>query len=187
MTMKKIFYLIYLLSISSTCFSQTWILNKADSRLGFEISNFGIASVDGTFKDFSSTFHASKDDFTDADINLTIETKSIDTGNKKRDRHLRSEDYFEVEKYRTMTFKSTGFKKVSDKKYKLTGNLTLHGVTKSVSVDASLVKLSEDKKEVVFQISGKLKRSDFNLGKGAMEAAMGDEVEIFGKVEYRRE
>jgi polyisoprenoid-binding protein YceI len=86
-----------------------------------------------------------------------------------------------------MTFKSTGFKKVSDKKYKLTGNLTLHGVTKSVSVDASLVKLSEDKKEVVFQISGKLKRSDFNLGKGAMEAAMGDEVEIFGKVEYRRE
>jgi polyisoprenoid-binding protein YceI len=185
--MKKVIYTFLFLTISFQVFSQTWTLNKANSKLGFEITNFGFASVDGTFKDFSSTFHASNDDFTDADIKLSVATKSIDTGNKKRDNHLRSDDFFEVEKYPTMTFKSSGLKKTGDKKYKLSGNFTLHGVTKALSMDAVLIKLSENKKEAIFEISGKLKRSDFKFGKGAMEAAMGDEVRISGKVEYRRD
>jgi polyisoprenoid-binding protein YceI len=184
---KNISFIILFLLIYSMASGQTWTLNKADSKLGFDVNSFMIASVDGAFNDFTSTFHSSKEDFTDAEVKLSIETKSISTGNKKRDNHLRSDDYFEVDKYPAMTFKSTDIKKVGDRKYRLSGNLTLHGVTKSISVDVALISLSNDKKEVVFEISSKLKRSDFNFGKGAMEATMGDDVKISGKVKYRKE
>ena len=95
-----------------------------------------ISDVDGKFKTFDLTMTSSKPDFTDAQINLTADVNSISTDQEKRDGHLKSPDFFDAAKYPTLTFKSKSITKVSGNKYKVMGDLTMHGVTKPVTLDA---------------------------------------------------
>jgi polyisoprenoid-binding protein YceI len=148
--------------------SSTWEADKAHSKLGFVITHLMVSDVEGSFKNFSATVTGSKDDFSDAVVNLTADATSVSTDNDQRDAHIKGEDFFDAAKFPTLTFKSTSFKKVSTNKYKVGGDLSFHGVTKPVVLDAILrgttVNPMSKKTVAGFKVSGTIKRSDFNLG-----------------------
>ena len=109
-----------------------WVLDNSHSKVGFTVTHLLISEVEGNFKSFTGTMTASKPDFTDAQIDFSVDIASINTDNEKRDGHLQGDDFFNAEKYPKMTFKSILMKKVGDKKYELFGNLTIRDVTKKV-------------------------------------------------------
>lgn len=113
-----------------------WTVDKAHSGIGFSVRHMVISEVTGNFKDFDITVTASKDDFSDAAVDATIRVASINTNSEKRDSHLRTDDFFNAEKFPEIKFKSTSFEKVGDNKYKITGDLTIRDITKKVVFDA---------------------------------------------------
>ena len=147
-----------------------------------------MSEVAGFFDLFDIKLSASDDNFSDAVIEVTAQVKSIDTDNQKRDDHLRSADFFDVEKHPELSFKSKSLKKAGDKKYKLTGNLTIHGITKPVELDVTFNGTMEHpytKKTVAgFKVTGKINRSDFNIGGGTPTAIVSDEVLIVANAEF---
>ena len=120
---------------------------------------------------------------------MTGQVESINTDNEKRDEHLKSAEFFDASKFATITFKSTSFKK-SGKNYKVKGNLTLHGVTKPVELEA-VVRTGTNPmsgKEVAgFKITGKIKRADFDLGSKYGAPMLSDEVQITANAEFGKE
>src|SRR5699024_8786170 len=134
----NLFFLVvsFLIAGATVNAQTTWKVDNAHSKINFSTVHNGISDVDGLFNKFDATIKASKENFSDAVFELTIEVKSIDTEVKMRDDHLRSADFFEVEKYPTMTYKSTSIEPTGeDNRYQLTGKLTMHGVTKTVTMD----------------------------------------------------
>ncbi|MGA7160741.1 MAG: YceI family protein [Bacteroidota bacterium] len=139
--MKKIFFILGATLIAAAAAfadSANWSLDQAHSSITFSVQHMVISEVTGTFKDFNVTFVSSKADFTDAAISATIAVKSIDTGNERRDGHLKTDDFFNAEKFPEIKFRSTSFEKVSDHQYKIRGNLTIRDTTKEVTIDAVL-------------------------------------------------
>lgn len=111
--MKKITFILFLLILPIGVFAQeTWVQDSAHSKLGFTVTHLGIADVSGYFGDYDATIKASEEDFSDAQVELTVQTASIDTRVKKRNEHLKSPYFFNVDKYPRMTFKSTDLKKL---------------------------------------------------------------------------
>src|SRR5712692_49431 len=130
--------LLILASCVATGVAQTgaWKADKNHSYVAFTVKHLVISEVTGKFKDFDISLTSSKEDFTDAVIEASIKVKSIDTGVEARDNHLRTDDFFNAEKFPEITFKSTSIEKVGDNLYKITGNLTIRDVTKKVTFDA---------------------------------------------------
>jgi polyisoprenoid-binding protein YceI len=183
--MKKLVLLVVgLLSLTLTR-AQNWTLDKAHSRLGFGITHLMISEVNGNFKTFDVKLTSSKDDFTDAAIEVTADINTINTELEMRDNDLRSEKWFNAATYPTLIFKSTSFKKVADKKYVLVGDLTIKGVTKSVSLDVTLIGTmtrERDKKLLAgFKITGTFKRTDFGIG--STPASVSEEVNLISNLE----
>jgi len=188
--MKKI-ALIFTAFIALTAFTVAvtpWENDDPHSQLGFTVTHLGIADVSGTFNDFDVTIKSSKPDFSDAVFELKAKTASIDTRVEARNNHLKSADFFNVEKYPELTFKSTSIKKVGENEYKLSGNLTLHGVTRLVRMDLKYrgtVENQMSKAETAgFQLEGVIKRSDFNVGVGFPPPMISDEVRIKADGEF---
>ncbi len=124
---------------ASAVFAQSsWVMDPAHSSATFKISHMVISHVVGSFKDFSITLNSSKDDFSDASVEGVIKVGSINTDNTMRDNHLKSDDFFNAEKYPEIRFKSTSFTKTGDNKYAITGDLTIRDVTKKATFDAVL-------------------------------------------------
>lgn len=189
--MKKLNILFVLLFASVATFAQTtWTLDKSHAKLGFSIVHLLVSDVDGSFKNFDAKATSAKDDFADATVELTAEVNSINTDNEKRDEHLRSPDYFDAAKYPTLTFKSKSFKKVEGKKYKLMGDLTLHGVTKSVTLDVVLngtaVHPYSKKTIAGFKITGSINRLDFGISPSTPNAVLSETVNIYTNVELEK-
>ncbi|MGA0557210.1 YceI family protein [Larkinella sp. VNQ87] len=186
--MKKLTCLAVSLLLSAASFAQTWTVDKAHAKVGFTVTHLLVSDVDGNFKTFDAKITSSKPDFTDAVVELTADVNSIDTDNDRRDADLKSEKYFDAAKFPTLTFKSTSFQKVEGKKYKVTGNLTMHGVTKPVTLDVTLngpITHPMNKKEIAgFKIAGELKRSDFGIGTGTPVAVVSEEVTIRANAEF---
>jgi len=187
--MKKLFSLLIVAFISTSIFAQTkWNADPMHSKLTFSVTHMGISDVDGLFNKFQATATADKADFSDAVFELSVEVPSINTQVEMRDNHLKSADFFEVEKYPTMTFKSTSIKKVSKDKYKLSGDLTLHGITKPVTMDLWYrgTNVDKDSKKATsgFQLTGVIKRSDFNIGPKFPAPILSDEVKIKADGEF---
>jgi polyisoprenoid-binding protein YceI len=136
--MKRFFQLAAaLLAVSSLALSQSgWKLDKNHSSIGFSVKHLVISTVSGNFKDFDITLTTAKDDFSDAAVQAVIKTASINTDNTARDNHLKSDDFFNAEKFPEIKFTSTSFEKVGEGKYKITGDLTIRDVTKKVVFDA---------------------------------------------------
>ncbi len=138
------------------------------SKLTFTITHLGISDVLGLFKDFDVTITSSKPDFSDAIFELNAKTASINTEVEKRDAHLKSPDFFDVEKNPEMTFLSTSIKKSGANKFKLSGNLTLNNITKPVTLDlwyrGTIENPMSKTPTAGFQLTGIIKRSDFNFG-----------------------
>jgi len=113
----------------------TWALDPAHSNVGFSIRHMMVSNVRGNFAEFGGTVTGDPKDPGGAVIEATIDAASIDTGDEKRDAHLRNPDFLDVEKYPTITFKSKKIEAAGAGKAKVTGDLTLHGVTKEVVLD----------------------------------------------------
>ena len=156
-----------LITISTLTFSQTtWTVDKSHSKVGFSVSHLVITDVDGFFKDYEAQISSNGDDFSTANVELKVNTSSIFTDNEKRDDHLRSDDFFNSEKYPQMTFKGKSMKKVGDKKYKLTGDFTIRDVTKQITLDVTyngMVKDPWGNTKAGFKITGEIDRFDYNL------------------------
>lgn len=188
--MKKITLIFSILLISLGAFAQdTWKADPYHSRLGFTVTHLGIADVPGHFGEYDVTITASKEDFSDAVVEMTAQVASIDTRVEQRNNHLKSPDFFDVEKYPTMKFKSNSIKKAGKNKYKLTGDLTLHGVTKSVTVTmehrGTTANPNANGAPVAgIQITGTIKRSDFAVGDGFPAPMISDEVVIKADGEF---
>lgn len=164
----------------------TWKADPPHSRLSFAIAHLGINEVSGVFNKFDVTVTATKPDFSDAQFTLKVDVASIDTEVEQRDNHLRSPDFFEVSRFPTMTFKSTSLKSAGKNRYKLSGELTLHGATRPVAMDLWYrgTTLNQDKETAGFQLTGTLKRSDFGIGPKFRAPMIGDEVAIKADGEF---
>ena len=177
------------LLLSFTVFeATTWKADNVHSRFGFSVNHLGIASFNGSFKEYKLTVTNTAADFSDAVVELTASTASINTDNEMRDKHLKGADFFDAEKYPQFTFKSTSFKKVKGNDFKVSGDLTLHGVTKPVVLNATLVGTAvhpQSKKQMAgFKVTGTFKRSDFGIGAGFPAPMLSDDVNIAGDFEF---
>lgn len=188
--MKKIaFFLVALFALSAfTTAITTWKSDKPHSQLGFTVTHLGIVDVSGTFNDFDVTVTSSKTDFSDAVFELTANVGSIDTRVEQRNNHLKSADFFDVEKYPTITFKSTSIKKTDKDKYRLSGNLTIRDITKPVTMELiyrGTIENPQSKTATTgFQLTGTIKRSDFNVGSKFPAPMISDEVRIKADGEF---
>ena len=191
--MKKLFSLLIVSLLSTSLFAQSasWKADPMHSQLSFSTTHLGISDVDGLFKKFDATATGSAADFSDAVFSLTADVASIDTEVEMRDKHLRSADFFDVEKFPTMTYKSTGIEKAGENKYRLTGNLTLHGVTKPVTMDlwyrGTIVNPQSKTPTAGFQLTGTIKRSDFGIGEKFAPPMLSDEVKIKADGEFKKQ
>lgn len=182
--MKKLFLVAtaFITLSAFTYIEGTWKNDSSHSQLGFTVTHLGINDVSGTFNDFDVAVNSSKPDFSDATFELTAKTASIDTRVEARNNHLKSADFFDVAKYPELTFKSTSLKKNGKDKYKLSGNLTLHGITKPVTMNLKYRGVTQNPMSKAttagFQLDGVIKRSDFNVGPGFPAPMLSDEVRI---------
>jgi polyisoprenoid-binding protein YceI len=180
--------LLAILSQVSVYAQTTWNSDKAHSKLNFSIVHLGISDVEGLFKNFDATIKASKADFSDGVFELSADISSINTEIEMRDNHLKSPDFFDAAKFPKLTFKSTSIKTNGKNKYTLSGNLTMHGITKPVSLNltyrGTILHPMTKANVAGFQLTGTLSRKDFNLGSGYQAPILSDEVEIKADGEF---
>ncbi|MBC7887957.1 MAG: YceI family protein [Ferruginibacter sp.] len=190
--MKKISILLLAAVVVFSSFTaiETWKSDKAHSYLGFSVTHLGISDQSGTFKNFDVTIKSEKPDFSDAVIEMKADVASINTGIEMRDNHLKGEDFFDVAKYPALNFTSTGLKNVGKNKFKMTGNLTLHGVTKPVTLDllyrGTATNPQSKAPTTGFQVTGTIKRTDFGIATGYPATMLGDEVTIKADGEFAK-
>ena len=138
--MKKIIILLFLIGygiIPLFAQSQVWKIDPVHSSVRFSVKHMLITEVVGQFKEYDATLTTSKADFSDAKLEATIIVQSIDTDNEKRDAHLKSEDFFYSEKYPKISFKSNSVEQIDEKTFRITGDLTIRGITKTVVFETS--------------------------------------------------
>jgi polyisoprenoid-binding protein YceI len=189
--MKKSTFLFIILGIIGFSFVLTnvgqWSIDGAHSRLGFTVNHMGISNANGAFDKVECIVNTvNETDFTGASFELTADANSINTGVEARDNHLRSADFFDVSKYPSISFKSTSCKKLKGKKYLLVGNLSMHGVTKEITLNATHNGNAKNRAGLDmagFNISGKFNRSDFGIGKDMPVGVVADEINLNADLE----
>ncbi len=189
--MRKPILAIIVVLMSATAFAQTWSLDKGHSKIGFTVTHHMISEVDGYFKIFNAKLTSSKDDFSDAVFELTAETNSINSENEMRDKDLRSAGFFDVEKFTTLSFKSTSFKKVSGNKYTMTGDLTIKDITKSLTMDVTIVGPEPHprtkKPAIGIKATCIINRKDFGVGANLAELMVSNEVQLRATGEFNKD
>lgn len=181
---KNLFFLI-IIGVTTMTAQTKWSIDKSHSSVGFTVTHLIISEVDGYFKNYEGTIETNGDDFTDAKINFSFDIGSIDTDNEQRDNHLKSDDFFNAEKFPKMAFKGKSMKKIDGKNWKLIGDLTIRDVTKQVELDVKYngaVKDPWGNYKAGFKIHGVINRFTYNLKWNAMIEAgglvVGEDVEI---------
>ena len=187
----KLIAVVITLAIPAFASASTWNIDPDHSNVGFKVRHLMVSNVKGSFDKHSGTIDINDKDITKSKVEVTIDTTSINTNVQKRDEHLRSADFFDVAKYPTMTFVSKKVAKAGEDKLKITGDLTLHGVTRQVVLDVD--GLSKDSKDPWGNIrrgataSTKINRKDFGLvWNKALETGgvtVGEEVTITLEIE----
>lgn len=142
-----------------------WTVDKAHSSIKFTVSHMVVSETEGSFKVFDGTLVYTKPDMSDAQINFTVDVNSIDTDNENRDKHLKSDDFFNAEQFPTMKFVGKSFKPVGGNKYELIGDLTIRDVTKQVKFDVTFggILKSARGNKAGFKAKGTINRFDYNL------------------------
>ena len=143
-----------------------WGFDQSHSNVRFAVSHMVISEVEGNFGSYEGSVSTTKSDFSDASVKFTIDVSSIDTDDEKRDDHLRGADFFDVKKNANITFQSTSMKKVSENKYKVTGNFTMLGVTKEITLDAKYGGTINDpwgNTKAGIKVTGTINRTDWGL------------------------
>jgi polyisoprenoid-binding protein YceI len=142
-----------------------WKVDRSHTMINFTVTHLMISEVNGQFKDFDATIENSKEDFTDAKINVTIKSKSIDTGTEGRDKHLRSADFFNADVDSIITFVSSKVERTGADTYKIYGLLTMRGVAKEVVLDTKLKGKVKGMRGMVsaFKATTTINRKDWGL------------------------
>lgn len=167
-----------------------WTLDPSHSELQFKVKHLMITTVTGTLKSFNAEIESEGDDFSNANIYFKGDINSLETGSTDRDNHLKSADFFDVEKYPEMTFKTTSIEK-DGSDYVVKGNLTIKDVTKEVKLNTEFGGIATDpwgNTKAGFTISGKINRVDFGLTwNAALETGgvmVSEEVRILGELQF---
>jgi polyisoprenoid-binding protein YceI len=167
-----------------------WVVDPTHSELGFKIKHLMISNVSGSLKNFEAEAEMDEADFSSAKINLSAEMASLTTNNEQRDNHLRTSDFFEVEKYPELKFRSTRIEKINNDNYVLYGDLTLKGVTKPVKLNVEYNGLTKDPwggERAGFLIIGKINRSEWGVNfNGVLETGgvmLSEEVRINSEIQ----
>ena len=169
-----------LLALPAAAQTSTWKIDPNHSGVQFVIRHMGVSNIHGTFGNVTGTLTWNEKDITKSSVEAVIDATTVNTTVAPRDKHLKSADFFNIEKYPTLTFKSTAVKKVNGK-LQLIGDLTLTGVTKSVTFDVegpSTPQTTKGKTISGFSARGTLKRSDFNFGPKFAPPMLGDEIQF---------
>eukprot|EP01028_Stygiella_incarcerata_P013038 TRINITY_DN81085_c0_g1_i1.p1 TRINITY_DN81085_c0_g1~~TRINITY_DN81085_c0_g1_i1.p1 ORF type:complete len:179 (-),score=15.22 TRINITY_DN81085_c0_g1_i1:185-721(-) len=166
-----------------------WNLDPTHSEITFKVKHLMISNVKGEFKNFSATIEG--EDFEKAKIKASIDTSSVDTNNNDRDTHLKSADFFDVENHKEMAFEGTSFKKVDDEEYKLTGILTIKGVSNEVTLDVEFGGMNKDpwgNEKAGFSLEGKINRKEWGLNwNAALESGgvlVSEDVKIQAELQF---
>lgn len=169
----------------------TWNLDTAHSEIEFKVRHMMISTVKGQFGTFDVKFDSESEDLSNASVEVSIDAASINTKNEQRDEHLKSGDFFNVEQFPTITFRSTGISKKSDDEFSFVGDLTIKDVTKSVTLDVELGGVAKDpwgNAKVGYTVNGKINRNDFGLNwNAALETGgvmVSDEVKFSADIQF---
>lgn len=161
--------------------SSTWTIDKNHAEINFEIRHAAVSNVRGSISNITGSVVWDEKDLSKASVNATIDTNTVNTNNDARDKHLKSPDFFNVEKFPTMTFKSTSVTRANGK-LQVIGELTLAGVTKPVTLDVdgptAPVKGMRGGLVTGFSATGIIKRADFNFGQKYTAPILGDDVKF---------
>lgn len=177
---------ILVLSFSTTAQETTWTIDPSHSTINFDISYFKVGTIKGVFDRYSGSFSEENDRV--AAVNITIETVSVNTNQKERDTHLRSDDFFGAEVHPEINFKSTGIESTGDDTYEIKGDFTMSGITKSIvlkGVDKGSFTHPRFKTTNKFiTVTGTINRDDFKVGANYPPAkmALGSEVELIAEI-----
>jgi polyisoprenoid-binding protein YceI len=178
-----------LFSVRAYAQTSTWAIDPAHSSVNFEIVHMGVSHVHGAFSNVKGTVTLNEKDITKSTVSATIDTTTVSTGDEARNKHLKSADFFDVEKNPVMTFQSTSLKRVGGKLH-LIGDLTINGVTKSVILDLdgpTPPQTMQGKTISGFSASGVVKRSDYGFGAKFPPPLIGDEVKFTIDVEIDKQ
>jgi polyisoprenoid-binding protein YceI len=167
-----------------------WAIDPTHTEIGFKVKHMMFTNVSGKIVKYDATIETDGDEFTNAVIDFSADVDSITTGSADRDAHLLSADFFDAAQFPKMNFAATSLVKVEDADFELTGDLTLHGITKPVKLAAEFGGLMKDpwgNIKAGFNISGKINRKDFGLTwNAALETGgvlVSEEVRIIAEVQ----
>jgi polyisoprenoid-binding protein YceI len=162
--------------------ASTWAIDPAHSEVDFGIKHMGLSTVRGHFTNVKGTIAFDGGNIAKSSVNVTIDVTTVDSGNSARDNHLKTDSFFDIAKFPTATFVSTGVSK-NGSHLTVAGNLTLHGVTKPVVLDvvpsgAPIESPMDHKLHVGYSATATLKRADFGIGTSFPEAVLGADVPL---------
>ncbi len=171
----------------------TWKMDPAHSEIKFKVRHLVVSTVTGHFKNFTGVIESDKDDFTDARIRFEADVNSLSTNNEQRDAHLKSPDFFDAANHPKISFRSNHVTRSSDDEYEVTGDLTIRGVTRPVTLNVAYngtVSGFGGTQVAGFEITGKVNRFDYGLMWNAMTEAgvvvVSDEVKLDISAEFNK-
>jgi polyisoprenoid-binding protein YceI len=163
-----------------------WVIDPTHSEIGFKVKHMMISTVTGYFDKFDAVAYAEGDDFKNAEVEVTVDVTSVNTKQTDRNNHLKSDDFFNAEKFPQMTFKSKSFDGAT-----LTGDLTIRDITKEVSLDVDFNGIATDpygQTKAGFEVSGEISRKEFGLKWNAVTEAgsvvVADKVKLAVDVQF---
>ena len=167
-----------------------WAIDPAHTEVQFKVKHLVISNVTGSFKTFSGSVTTEGEDFETAKIDFALDVQSIDTNQSQRDEHLRSGDFFDAPNYPQIKFISTSLKKVSGINYKLSGNLTMRGITQPLDLNVEYGGSEKDGYGNVkhgFEVTGKINRKDFGITHNIVTEAggltLGEEIKLIANIQ----
>ena len=176
---------------TTTAIRTKWALDPSHSELAFKVKHLMISNVKGEFRKFNASIEAVGTDFSHARVHATMDTTSIFTNDENRDKHLRGADFFDTEKHPSLEFNGTAMEHMSGSDYKLTGDLTIKGITKPVTLDVEFGGTNIDpwgNEKMAFSLNGKIDRKAWGLNwNSALEKGgvlVSDEVRITAELQF---
>lgn len=168
-----------------------WTIDPSHSEIGFKVKHMMFTNVSGKFNDFHATVENDNDTFETSEIFFSADVSSIDTNNVERDNHLRSADFFDIDKFPKISFKSTVIKKINEGQFEVSGDLTIKDVTKKVTLDVEYSGLMKDpwgNTKTGVSLSGKINRKEFGLTWNAsLETGgvlVGEDIKLVSEVQF---
>ncbi|MHC4231205.1 MAG: YceI family protein [Planctomycetota bacterium] len=172
---------------ASPAAAEKYIVDVTHSAALFQVRHFGVSFVSGRFTDISGTIDVDRENLSNSSVEIVIRTASVNTDHEERDTHLRNADFFDVQKYPTMRFKSSKIKKITDTVGEVTGSFTLHGVTQTITMNVTFLgefDVPWGQHRAGFETSFTIQRSDYGMDK--LLGPAGDTIQVTLFVEAMR-